>query len=181
MVTSQHLSLTSCNFYYQRWSNWSFPLSPSLSLSSSSSLSLSLSLLKPKSPWAENSLIQLGRPRAWSTLTRHWEQWNRVMGNQNVSDGWSGEVTIGWDHERSSITDLGFTLKVMKESLKDFKQGSGRTTAYFNEHCNVAEKAWRGLSECSCASGNYVSLLHICASYKIQAQSSCDLGPSISL
>ena len=63
-----------------------------------------------------------------------------VMVNQNVLSGYNGEVSCGWDHELSSTADLSFTLKVMKESLKDFKQGSDRTRVCFNEHTVMGQR-----------------------------------------
>ena len=42
--------------------------------------------------------------------------------------------------EGSSTADLSFTLKVMKESWKDFKQGRGRTRVCFNEHTVMGQR-----------------------------------------
>lgn len=40
------------------------------------------------------------------------------------------------------MTYFGFTLEVVQESLKDFKQGGGKMRVYFHKHTVfVAEKA----------------------------------------
>lgn len=91
-------------------------------------------------------------------------------------NGWSGEGARDQDREWPSLTSLGFPWKVVKEPLKDFKQGSGGRRVYAHEHAAVWKRGWR-----LCSVDHSAFLLHTYIPCKSQAQNGNDLGPSFRL